>query len=325
LRAIVLGATGFIGGQIVRAAVERGLSVRGLRRQADAVGAVGDLSVEWHEGDLDNRASLARAMRGCDLAFHAAGYYPWGAWGRVAPIREQVALAVRQMRNVLDAAREVGVERVVYTSSISTVGKPPPGAQRLADEDDWYVPGSLDSAYFECKWAMEMEAHRAVVDGLAAVVIMPAVVMGPGDVKPTTGQMVVELLRGRLPVGADVELNVVDARDLAEAHLSAAERGEPGQRYIVGGHNVNMADVLRRMAELAGVRPPRLALSAERLAGVAGALSRIGLPIADTVVQLDQWQPLNAERARRELGFDPRPLDDTLRDTIDWFRNQGRS
>jgi dihydroflavonol-4-reductase len=322
LRALVLGATGFIGGQIARAASGHGLSVRGLRRRAGAVGAVGDLPVEWHDGDMDDRASLVQAMHGCEVVFHAAGYYPWG---RTAPIREQVARTAQQMRNVLDASREAGVERVVYTSSLSTVGRPPPDAQRLADEDDWYLPGSLDSAYFECKWAMEMEAYRAVAGGLAVVVVMPSIVLGPGDVKPTTGQMVVELLRGRLPVGVDVALNVVDARDLAEAHLGAAERGESGRRYIVGGHNVNMADVLMRMAELAGVRSPHLTLSAGRVAGVAGALSRVGLPISDTVVQLEQWQPLNTERARRELGFNPRPLDETLRDTIDWFKDRGRT
>jgi dihydroflavonol-4-reductase len=322
LRALVLGATGFIGGQIARAAAGHGLSVRGLRRRAGAVGAVGDLSVEWHDGDMDDRASLVQAMRGCEVVFHAAGYYPWG---RTAPIREQVARTVQQMRNVLDASREAGVERVVYTSSISTVGRPPPGAQRLADEDDWYLPGSLDSIYFECKWAMEMEAYRAVAGGLAVVVVMPSIVLGPGDVKPTTGQIVVELLRGRLPVSVDVALSVVDARDLAEAHLGAAEHGESGRRYIIGGHNVNMADVLMRMAELAGVRPPTLALSAGRVAGVAGALSRVGLPISDTVAQLEQWQPLNTERARRELGFSPRPLDETLRDTVDWFKDRGRT
>ena len=157
LRCCILGATGFIGGQIARAALARGWQVRGLRRRPDATGAIGDLDVEWVSGDLIDPASLVAAMRDCPLVFHAAGYYPH----RARNVWETVRHGVTGMRNVLTAAATAGVKRLVYTSALTTVG-PPADPSRLADERDLYLPGSVPLPYFEAKWAMEMETKNSV-------------------------------------------------------------------------------------------------------------------------------------------------------------------
>lgn len=316
-RALVLGATGFIGGQIARAAVARGWQVRGLRRRAGSVGAVGDLDLEWVDGDLLDADSLGAAMSGCEVVFHAAAYYPLAARN----IRKAVAAATREIRGVLRAARAAGVGRLVYTSTYSTVG-PPSEPGRLADERDFYVPGSVVSSYFECKWAMESECYRAALAGLPVDVLVPTAVFGPGDVKPTTGRLLVEVAKGRMLAGIDAPLNVVDVREVAAAHLAAAERGGPGERYVVGGHNTRVMAFLSTAARLAGRRPP-FQLNAGLVNALFDAAYALRLPIVETLRTMRYVQPLDSGKAVRELGLSPRPVEDTVRDTLDWFREHG--
>jgi dihydroflavonol-4-reductase len=210
MRALVLGATGFIGGQIARALVERGYDVRGLRRPASPTQAIEGLPVEFVHGDLRDRASLLAAMRGVDALFHAAAYYPHNS---LAP-RRSLRIAVAGMRNVLECARDAGVGRVVYTSSLSTIG-PPARGRSLADERDLYLPGSVADPYFEAKWAMECEAYRAAAAGQDVVSLCPTVVFGTGDVKPTTGVALLAVARGLAPAYVEGDINVVDVRDVA--------------------------------------------------------------------------------------------------------------
>lgn len=316
MRAVVLGATGFIGGQIARAACDAGYEVHALRRRPNATGAVGDLPIAWCAGDLDDSDSLIRAMQGCDVLFHAAGYAP----DTERSVPRALRTGVAQMRRVLDAAAATGVERVIYTSSLSTIGPPPPGADRLADERDGYLPGSTGNAYYEVKWAMEHEALRAAIAGLPVVSLCPTAVFGPGDVKPSTGRILLEVARGRIPVGIEQVANVVDGRDVGLAHIRAVEHSIPGERTIIGGHNVAITEALRLAAEIAEVRPPRRSLSLRTTAVLLRAADVLRLPIPATMRALPQWQALNAEKGWHTLGFQPRPLEDTIRDTIDWFR-----
>jgi dihydroflavonol-4-reductase len=229
------------------------------------------------------------------------------------------------MRRVLQAARESDVIRLVYTSSVTTIGHPSEKG-RLADERDFYVPGSSRSAYYESKWAMEAEAWRAVAEGLPVIILNPTVVFGPWDVKPTTGRILVVSAKGQVPFWLDLEQNVVDARDVGAGHVLAAERGRVGHRYILGGENVAVRELLRRIAEETGHDPPRrkapLALVAA-LVKAAESLGRLPLvepPPLEHFKTMREWQALNAGKARSELGFRPRPLADTLRDTLAWFR-----
>lgn len=321
MKALVLGGTGFIGGQVARAALEAGYQVRALRRRPDAVGALNDVAaeIEWAQGDLDDPASLVAAAAGSQVLFHAAAHYPSAS----RDIFHEVAYAQTQMGHVLTAAMQVGVERFIYTSSLTTVG-PPTQPGRLADERDFYRPGSSGSAYYEVKYAMEQMALRAVDRGLPVVVLCPTAVFGPGDVKPTTGQLLLEVARGRVPFYFDAVINAVDGRDVAVAHLSAVERGRTGQRYIVGGHNLALRDGLTAAARIAGVAPPRIKFPAtfvHTVVRLATALPGVELPEHGRTLRF--WQPLSTLKARRELGLIARPFEQTIRDSLAWFRERG--
>ena len=316
MRATVLGATGFIGGQITRAALAAGYSVRAVRRR-HSVGALTDIShqVEWVQGNLDDVDSLVAAAYGCDVLFHAAAHYPQGSRDTAG----EVAYAEAQMGRVLEAARCAGVGRLIYTSSLTTIG-PPSQPGRLADERDFYTPGSSDSAYYECKFAMEQNALRAAADGLPVVVLLPSAVFGPGDVKPTTGQVLLTVAKARVPVYLDATINVVDGRDVAAAHIAAVERGQVGHRYIIGGHNLTVRQALTLAAVEAGVAPPRFKLPrviVDALVRLSDALPGVELP--DHARTLHLLQPLSTLKAERELGLTARSFEQTLRDTLAWF------
>jgi dihydroflavonol-4-reductase len=319
---LVLGATGFIGGHIALAALERGWSVRGLRRVPGAIGHVGSAPVDWRAGNLDRPVGLPAAFEGVEIVFHAAGYYPQS--GR--PVHSQVAGAVRQTRNVIDACLRVGVRRLVYTSSLSTIGTPPAGAGRLADERDVYLPGSLPrSAYYECKYAMEGEVLRATSSGLDVVVVNPTAVFGPGDVHLALGRVLLWIARGWGIAWLPVDVNIVDVRDVAQAEVRAAEVGRVGQRYILGGHNLPMRQALEMAAEAAGVSPPGIRLSLGLVDRLVGLLSRMpGMTLASGHLQaIRMWQGYDCLKARRELSLTARPVEETLRDSLAWFVENG--
>ena len=351
---LVIGATGFIGGQIARAALERGWQVRGLRRRPGAVGALGDLPVTWYAGDLadgagavrqaqrtgpeladgstavrqaqrtgpstssgpaEDRASLTAAMVGCDVVFHAAGAYPHGT----RRLAQEVKAAEMQMRTVLDAFAAAGAGRLVYTSSFTTIG--PPGAPgRLADERDPYVPGSAHEAYHEAKWAMEAVALQS---GLPVVALCPTAVFGPGDVHLSVSQILLLAAKGRIPLYVDATFNIIDVRDVALAHLAAAEQGRLGQRYLLGGHNVTLYEGLALTARLAHAAPPRLRLSPRVLAVLLAASQWLPIRGLGHLRAMRLWQPFNNALAVQELGLAPRPLEQTIRDALAWFKSVG--
>lgn len=320
--ALVLGATGYIGGAIARAAVEAGWRVRSLRRRPRAVGSVGDLPIEWFDGDLNLPETLPPAFSDAEAVFHAAGYYPRRA-GRVAG---HVAEGVRQTRHVIDAASAAGVRRFLYTSTLTTIGRPPPGESRTADERDLYLPGSLPTAaYYECKFAMESEVLRACAEGLPAVVLNPTAVVGPGDTSPTLGGIVLAAARGWGWGWLEAEVNLVDVRDVAAAHLAAAETGEIGERYILGGHNLPMREAMTMLASLAGVPEPRLRIPMaliDTLGWISDRLPWLAL-LGNHLHTVRHWQGYDASRARRALGVAPRPLETTLADMLDGYVARG--
>ena len=325
MNVLVLGATGFIGGHIARAALAQGWRVRALRRRPNAVGTLGDVAgqIEWIQGELpfqtfevsQDLEGLCEAMRGCDVVFHAAAAYPLAA----RDIAGWVSRSERQMRAALASARDAGIGRFIYTSTLTTVGRPGE-AGRLADERDFYVPGTSGSAYYEAKFAMEMEAFHAAAEGLPVVILNPTAVFGPGDIKPTTSEVLLRVAKRQIPIYFDATTNAVDGRDVAEAHIAAAERGRVSQRYIVGGHNLTLRDELTFAARAAGVTPPRWKISRNLVDALLRAGDRLGLPLPENIKTLRFWQPLNSEKAQHELGLSPRPFEETARDTIAWFR-----
>lgn len=323
-KALVLGATGCIGNNTVRAGLAAGWQVRAFRRPSSDTWMLEGLEVEHAIGDLEDRASLLGAMRGCDLVIHSAAHYPLHSLDLAGSLRK----ATRQMRNVLDAAAEAGVGRLVYTSSLTTIGRPrEPG--RLADERDYYLPGSTRSAYYEAKWTMEAEAWRAIARGLPVVIVNPTVVFGPWDGKPATGEILLLVARGRLPVWLDLDINVVDARDVGRGQVLAAERGREGERYILGGQNLPFRQALGIASREAGVPPPRWQVSLGLVRGLVAIGEGLGrlpgvhpLPL-EQVKTLSEWRALNTAKAQGELGLETRPFVETVRDTLAWFREYG--
>lgn len=318
MRIFVLGATGFIGGQIARAAYLEGWDIHALRRRI-TTGAIGDLPVTWHQGDLSDSLALAAAMQDCTAVFHAAGYAPQGE----RHIPRTLKLGVTEMRHVLDAAHRAKVKKVIYTSSLTTIGTPPDNTDRLANENDGYIPGSTQNNYYEVKWAMEHEVLRATQHGLPVVILCPTAVFGPGDVKPSTSQLLLMLAQGKLPVAVDAWSNIVDGRDVGLAHVRAVESGQGGERYIIGGHNMNVADALEQAARVIGVKPPQLVLSKETITRLLKAADFLRLPIPATMRGIPYWQPLDAQKGQETFHFSPRPFEETVRDTITWFRENG--
>jgi dihydroflavonol-4-reductase len=322
--ALVLGASGCIGNNVVRACLKVGWSVRALHRASNKTWMLDGLDVEHAIGDLHDPDSLVAAMRGCDVVFHAAAYYPLHSLDMAGSLRE----AVSGMRHVLRATAEAKVGRLVYTSTLTTVG-PPSEPGRMADERDFYLPGSTHSAYFETKWAMEAEAWRAAAEGLPVIIVNPTAVFGPWDVKPTTGEILVNVAKGRFPVWLDLEANIVDARDVGLGQVRAAERGRTGQRYILGGENLPVREALTIAAREAGAQPPRWH-SSLRLVGavvqVGEAFGRLPLvrPLPlEHFKTLREWRALDTAKARTELGYTSRPFVETVRDSLAWFREYG--
>jgi dihydroflavonol-4-reductase len=314
----VTGATGFIGAHVADLASEHGL-LRVTYRDEARLTRLGAIECDPVRADVLDRAALRRAFRGCDTVFHCAGFVGSRPAERVW---EMNALAPRL---AVEAAAAEEVRRVVVTSSVAGIGPAPPG--EIGSEDDFYRGGGLGLAYPDAKHEGEAEALAAGArHGVEVVIVNPSYVFGvpvdrsaPGE---TSTRMIGNYMRGRLPALVDGETNVVDVRDVAKGHLLAAERGTPGERYVLGGHDIGWTELFERVADLSGVRHPLLVLPREAGA-VARAAEAAGLPSpisAEGLVLMAQNWRYSSRKARRELGYRPRGLEPTLRDTIDWYR-----
>jgi dihydroflavonol-4-reductase len=321
LKALVLGATGFIGGHIALAALRDGWQVRGYRRDPHATGNLTGEAIEWYQGRLEDEPALAAAMQGVDVVFHAAAYYPTRQDRR--PVIRQAEFAREQINRILGVASNAAISRFVYTSSLTTIGHPPPGAKRLANETDFYVPGSFAlSGYYESKFAMEAAVLKATSDGFPAIVLNPTAVFGPGDIHLTLSSLLVAVARGRALAWLPAKINVVDARDVASAHIAAVEKGVNGQRYILGGHNMDVRSALSQAAAIAGVPAPRFELPLawiDRLIRLDDALPFVNIT-GNHLRAIREWQAFDTGKSEQELSLSSRPFEETLRDAFDWLR-----
>jgi dihydroflavonol-4-reductase len=318
---LVTGASGFIGWHIARLLVERGHRVRALVRPSSQTR---ELDVERVTGDLRDAASLDRAVLGCGLVFHVAADYR--LWAKDP--RELYESNVEGTRNLLEAARKAGVDRVVYTSTVGCIGIPKDG---LGDETVPVTLEEMSGAYKRSKFLAERVALDAASSGFPVVVVNPTAPVGDHDVKPTpTGKIVLDFLKGALPAFIDTGLNLVDVRDTAEAHLLAAERGRPGERYIVGSENLTLAGILQKLARLTGREAPRVKLP-YAVAYAAGLVTtgwaritgRPPLAPLDAVRMAKKKMFVSIEKARRELGFSPGAVDVALGRAVEWFQANG--
>lgn len=325
---LVTGASGFVGSAVVRALVAEGEPVRVLVRPSSDTSHLTQFPVDIAVGDLLDAASLERAVAGCRGVYHVAADYR--LWTRNPGVIYRANVDGTAM--LLHAASKAGVERVVYTSSVATLGHRTDGL--CADET---TPSKLDDMighYKRSKFLAEREALRiAGEQQLPLVVVNPAAPVGPGDRRPTpTGRMVLDAASGRTPAYVDTGLSLVHVDDVATGHLLAYRRGVAGERYILGGENLELREILERIADMAQVAPPRLRLPIAMLMPAAWAaeawawLGAGGEPrlTRDALNMARKRMFFSSEKAQRALGYSFRPADEALRDAIDWFRRCGR-
>ena len=318
---LVTGASGFLGWHVARLLVERGDRVRALCRPTSQIR---DLAVERVTGDLRDPASLARAVENCDLVFHVAADYR--LWSKHP--EELYASNVEGTRNLLDAAGRARVPRIVYTSTVGCIGMP---KDRPGDEDTQVSIAHMAGHYKRSKWLAEQVALERARAGLQVIIVNPTAPIGDHDWKPTpTGKIIVDFLRDRLPAFVDTGLNLVDVRDTARGHLLAAERGRPGERYILGCENLTLEQILGRLAAIAHRRAPKTKVP-YAIAYATGVVTTAWAnlsgrePIAplEGVKMARKKMFVTHEKAARELGFQPGSVDAALERAVDWFRVNG--
>jgi len=326
-RVFVTGGAGFIGSHVVKQLVDLGVDVTAVVLPGDPAPSLAPVAsrVRLVTGDLSSEAALVSGMREAraDLVIHLAAIY--ALW--LAEPRRMFDVNVQGTRNVIRAARAAGVPRVVHTSSIAAVGVLP--GEAVADEDTPFNEWDVANDYVVSKYIAELEAFRLAGPDLEVVAVNPAFPFGADDTAPTpTGKMVLDTLRGRLPFVIQGGFNAVDVRDVARGHLLGALYGASGRRYILGGHNVTFREFSDRVAAAASRRPPPLTLPTGfvRRAGrvsdlVANYLTRRPPMFTERSVayMAGRFSYFSTERAQRELGYRPRPLDEAIRASIDWF------
>lgn len=324
---LVTGGTGFVGSAVVRALNARGERPRCLVRPDSDRRNLQGLTVDLVEGDLRDSESLEVAVKGCRALFHiAADYRIW--------VRQPGAMLqtnVEGTRLLMEAALHQEVERVVYTSSVAVLGKASNGSP--ADEETPVCLDDMVGVYKRSKYLAEAEVRRLQREaGLPVVIVNPSTPFGPGDVKPTpTGRMVVAAARGKIPAFVETGLNVVHVDDVATGHLQAYEKGEVGERYVLGGDNLGLGEILAQVAALRGAPAPRLRLPRRPLFPLAYAVEgwarlaggREPLLTVDGLRMAARPMYFSSAKACRALGYRPRPAGAALEDAVGWFERQG--
>lgn len=325
---LVTGATGFLGSAVARLLLERGEAVRVLTRPTNPGTNLQGLEVEKAYGDLRDRRSLELACRGCDALYHvAADYRLW-----VRDTNELYQSNVEGTRHLMEAALAAGISRIVYTSSVATLGCHRDGTP--ADEDTPVTLDDMIGHYKRSKFLAERVVDELVQRaGLPAVIVNPSTPIGPRDVKPTpTGRVIRDAALGRIPAFVDTGLNVAHVDDVARGHLLAFDKGVVGRRYILGGQDLSLRQILTVVARLCGHRPPRIALPRRAIypvAWVSELVARVtrGPEPQVTVDALDMAAKkmyFDSARARRELGYVSRPPAEAIADALAWFRAAGQ-
>jgi len=320
-KTLVTGGTGFVGVHLVSELARRGDDLRLLVRDQSNTEPLKGIEFERASGDVTDRESVRKAMTGVERVFHVAG-----TTSMRSRARDRVfEVNVDGTRNVMEEALRAGVIRAVLTSSSSAVGAAKPG--ETIDEDHPFTVRRLGIAYINSKHEAELVAMRAAAKGLPVVIVNPSFVLGPDDPNPsgTSNALVRRLLLRRVPGYLDGAINIVDVRDVAKGHLLADERGEEGERYLLTGRNFTLQRLFSDLSRIANVPPPPLRMRSRLvLAGVEG-MELIGLRIptsADEVRSGTQWFTYRNDKAVSQLGWEPRPHEETLEDTVRWQLDQ---
>jgi dihydroflavonol-4-reductase len=326
MRIFVTGATGFVGSHVARAAALQGAQLRLLVRKTSNLSQIEGLDADLVTGDLQQPESYASAVLGCDAVMHvAADYRLW-----VRDPLQMYAANVQGTASLLRLAREAGVSRVVYTSSVATMAFRSDGS--LATEDAAVSEADMIGHYKRSKFLAEQEAVRAAEQGLQVIILNPTTPVGPGDVKPTpTGRIIVDFLNRKFPAYVDTGLNLVDVSEVARTHVSALTVGQTGRRYILGGENLSLKQILDKMSAITGLPSPRtqvphhvamaFAFFDENITG--RLLGREPRATVEAVRMGRKKMFASSARAESELGFRILPVHSAVRSAIDWFRTHG--
>lgn len=325
MRAFVSGATGFIGGAVVRQLLAGGHEVRVLVRPSAQTGRIEGLPVERFPGDLSDEANLRRGVMGCQWVFHVAALFSY--WGH--PWADFVASNIEGTRRMLEAASAAQAERIVYTSSVVVLGQRRDGG--ILDEDAHSDLAGMAGFYARSKFLAEETARRLAAQGAPIVIVNPTAPAGAGDLRPTAmGQMILDAAGGRLPGYVDTMLNVIDVDDVGRGHVLAAQRGRTGERYILGGEDLRLEQVLTILAELTGRPRPRLrvpvwAALMWAYLDIARARAAGNVPQATPEkVQLARArQRVSTSKAQQELGLQAGPARQALAKAVAWYRGHG--
>jgi dihydroflavonol-4-reductase len=326
LKAFLTGATGFLGSHVARVLADQGAELRLLARPASNLRNLVGLKADIVTGDLRDPASLEKAMSGCDTVFHvAADYRLW-----VRDPGEMYRSNVEGTRSILEAARKNGVRRVVYTSSVATMGFT--GNGHPADEDSPVALADMIGPYKRSKFMAEQIAIEAGRGGMHVVTVNPTTPVGEQDVKPTpTGRIVVDFMKRKFPAYVETGLNLVDVRECARGHVAALEKGRPGERYILGGENLTLKQILDKLGKITGLPSPKIKLPYffafatgvidEAITG--SILKREPRATVDTVRMGKKKMFASSDKAEREFGWKIVPVEDALRRAVEWFRANG--
>jgi dihydroflavonol-4-reductase len=328
--AFVTGATGFLGSHVARALAEQGAQLRLLVRPTSDLRNISDLNADRVEGDLRDSVSIEKAMAGCDTVFHvAADYRLW-----VRDPQEMYRSNVEGTRSLLAAAQKQGVRRVVYTSSVATMGFTANGSSsgNIADENSPVSLEDMIGHYKRSKFMAEQVAFEAARAGVDVVVVNPTTPVGERDIKPTpSGRIIVDFLKRKFPAYVETGLNLVDATECARGHVQALEKGRSGQRYILGGENLTLKQILDRLAAITGLRSPTVKLPYvfAFATGVVDEMvngrlrGREPRATIDAVRMGRKMMFVNSTKAEQELGWRTVPVDGALRRAVEWFRGNG--
>ncbi|MEZ5993447.1 MAG: NAD-dependent epimerase/dehydratase family protein [Planctomycetota bacterium] len=329
-RAFVTGASGFIGSAVVRELLADGVEVRVLMRRGADHKSIEGLDVEVIDGHVQDMSALSRGLVGSDACFHIAGMNQLWLRGR-ADLKRIYDANDTGAGKVLRVAAEAGCESIVHCSSVVTLGRPAKGEDRHANETDLASETDLTVHYARSKFLGEQRAKKLADEGAPVVIVNPSAPMGPGDVKPTpTGRVVLDFLRGKMPGYMETGLNVIDVQDCARGHILAAQKGKPGERYILGHANLQILEIFQLLAELSGIPAPGFKVP-KAVGLMTGFFSELkakatgrppNVPLAGVrMAMTPMWYDNN--KALNELGLPTRPVIETLRRAAAWFVEHG--
>jgi len=322
---LVTGATGFIGSHITRQLVEKGEKVRVLLRNTSNTTNINDLDVEKVYGDILDEGSIKNAIKGCNTLYHTAGYVSF----KKSDYEKMNRINVNGARNVLSAAQEEGTERVLFTSSVAAIGPSKPG--QLIDENNEFRIFDENIGYINSKYLAEKEAWEFSKKGLPVTILNPSVVVGPGDIYLSSSGSVLWYCKKKFPGYMDGTLNLVDVDDVAKGHLLAAEKGKIGERYILGNANLTVKEYFDLMEKITGIKSPGMkipfwfayiaAFVVERIAGMS--FPNFSTMDVDSVKLSRYCWHVDCSKAEKELGYKTKPIEETIKSTVDWFRENG--